>query len=463
MGAPTRSAISATTEPKRTHQQAAQRLGVSPRRVSYRSRALRLRTIRTIGGSLRVLTDSLEELCKEFLREDGMNFVRTAHRHPHSFAFRLASLGRTALVAATAIVVGAGVSAAGPKRARLSADLDAMLKSGASQSVDVIVSGTPERIARIARRHGLQVKKALTSGAVFAVSSQTLDALSKDEELESLSSDADVRSSSEITTELTGAEAAWSGEVAALGAVDGAGVGVAILDSGISNHPALAGRVVVNVDFTNSKGTGADSYGHGTHVAGIVAAQSAKNPEGAQGMAPGAHLINLRVLDATGAGKASDVIEAIDWAIANKEKFAIRVLNLSLGSAPLQSVADDPLCQAVERAVRAGLVVVAAAGNRGETTDGTLVYGTITSPGTSPYAITVGALRTQGTLDSGDDVVPAWSSKGPTLVDFIVKPDLVAPGSKIVSTVSANSKLMKENPGQLIDGKSSPWPVWATA
>ncbi len=161
---------------------------------------------------------------------------------------------------------------------------------------------------------------------------------------------------------------------------------------------------MVNVDFTSPRGNGADGYGHGTHVAGIVAARSArqakKNPEGAQGMAPGAHLINLRVLDANGSGKASDVIEAIDWAIKNKKKYSIRVVNMSLGSAPTQSVADDPLCKAVERAARAGLVVVVAAGNKGESADGKPVYASITSPGTSPFAITVGALRTQGTLDA---------------------------------------------------------------
>ena len=385
-----------------------------------------------------------------------MSFVRNDPNNPRRVSSRLASLVQTTMVAAALIVVGAGVSAAGPKRARLSSDLDTLLKSGANASVDVIVSGSPERVAVIAQRHHLRVKKALTSGAVFEVSRQTLDAMSSDSELDALSSDADVHSSSDITTEFTGAEAAWSGSVAALGAVNGAGIGVAIIDSGIANHPALAGRVAVNVDFTSPRGNGWDGYGHGTHVAGIVAAQSAKqakkNPEGAQGMAPGAHLINLRVLDSNGSGKASDVIEAVDWAIKNKRKYSIRVLNMSLGSAPTQKVADDPLCQAVERAARAGLVVVVAAGNRGESADGKPVYGSITSPGTSPFAITVGAIRTQGTLDPADDVVAPWSSKGPTLVDHIVKPDLVAPGSKIVSTVSANSTLMKQNPDHLIDG-----------
>ena len=169
-------------------------------------------------------------------------------------------------------------------------------------------------------------------------------------------------------------------------------------------------------------------------------------------MAPGAHLLNLKVLGADGSGKASDVIEAIDWAIANKSQYAIRVLNLSLGMAPTQSYRDDPLCQAVERAARAGLVVVASAGNFGQTEDGRTVLGSVTSPGISPFAITVGALRTQGTADPSDDTVAPWSSRGPTKVDHIVKPDLVAPGSRIVSTAAAGGALMSQYPDRLVDG-----------
>ena len=118
-------------------------------------------------------------------------------------------------------------------------------------------------------------------------------------------------------------------------------------------------------------------------------------------MAPAAHLINLKVLGSDGSGEAADVIEAIDWAIRYRKQFGIRVINLSLGAAPTQSYKDDPICLAVERAVKAGLVVVASAGNYGQTPDGKLVFGSVTSPGISPYAITVGALRTQGTRRSG--------------------------------------------------------------
>ena len=230
---------------------------------------------------------------------------------------------------------------------------------------------------------------------------------------------------------------------------------MAILDSGIAgDHPALANRVIVNVDFTDPKGRGNDFYGHGTHIAGIVAARDFKNAvAGADsGMAPAAHLINLKVLGSDGSGEAADLIEAIDWAIRYRKQFGIRVLNLSLGAAPTQSYKDDPICLAVERAVKAGLVVVASAGNYGQAENGKLVFGSVTSPGISPYAITVGAYRTQGTVDPLDDEMAPWSSKGPTFVDRIVKPDLVAPGSKIVSTAVKGSVLSNTLADSFVDG-----------
>ena len=126
---------------------------------------------------------------------------------------------------------------------------------------------------------------------------------------------------------------------------------------------------------------------------------------------------------------------------------------MSLGMAPTQSYKDDPVCQAVERAVRAGIVVVVSAGNYGQTPDGKIMLGSVTSPGISPYAITVGALRTNGTVDRDDDYVAPWSSKGPTHKDHLIKPDLVAPGSKIVSLLSPGSTLAKKYPERQVLGE----------
>ncbi len=142
------------------------------------------------------------------------------------------------------------------------------------------------------------MKKVLTAGgAVFTVSRDALEAMSADTEVASVSSDALVRGQMAVETETTGAEAAWAGLIDHLGAVSGRGIGVAVIDSSIANHPGIAGRVVASVDFTARRGRGLDEYGHGTHVAGIIGAASAR--DSVYGMAPGAHLINLKVLAPT--------------------------------------------------------------------------------------------------------------------------------------------------------------------
>ena len=146
--------------------------------------------------------------------------------------------------------------------------------------------------------------------------------MANDLEIGALSGDGELRSQLANATESTGAAAAWAGEIAKMGAVLGRGIGVAIIDSGIDRHTALAGRVVASVDFTRGNGTGLDQYGHGTHVAGIVAAAAPANDTGEApvGMAPAAHLVSLKVLGADGTGKVSNAIRAIDWAIEHRQQ-----------------------------------------------------------------------------------------------------------------------------------------------
>jgi serine protease AprX len=197
---------------------------------------------------------------------------------------------------------------------------------------------------------------------------------------------------------------------------------------------------------TGDSSTG-DAFGHGTHVAGIIAgAPTSVTPLYTGGIAPGAQLINVRVLGANGSGLTSDVINGIEWVINNKSKFNIRIINLSLGHPVYESCALDPLCQEVQKAVNAGIVVVAAAGNYGLSPNGLTVLGSIASPGNSPYAITVGALNTWGTASRSDDTVATYSSRGPTAFDLAVKPDVAAPGTKIVSLQASNSYLPAMNP-----------------
>src|SRR6185436_3415085 len=160
------------------------------------------------------------------------------------------------------------------------------------------------------------------------------------------------------------------------------------------------------------------------------------------GVAPTARLVGLKVLNAQGKGLTSDVLRAIEFAIINKNTLKIQVLNLSLGHPILEPAATDPLVQAVERAVRAGLVVVVSAGNFGvSNATGQSGYAGITSPGNAPSAITVGATRTFDTVTRLDDRVAPYSSRGPSWYDGFAKPDVVAPGDNLLSVAAAGSKL----------------------
>ena len=223
--------------------------------------------------------------------------------------------------------------------------------------------------------------------------------------------------------------------------------------------PGNAGgsRIVYKQNFTSLNLLDAnDHFGHGTHVAGIVGG-SGKNSTGNQdfytfkGIAPNVNLINLRVLDQNGAGTDSEVISAIQTAILLKSTYNIRVINLSLGRPVYESYTLDPLCQAVEAAYQAGIVVVVAAGNDGrDNSAGTNGYGTITSPANDPYVITVGAMKTMGTPSRADDLIATYSSKGPTAIDHIAKPDLVAPGNQVISLYNPGLTLAKLYPGNEI-------------
>lgn len=198
-------------------------------------------------------------------------------------------------------------------------------------------------------------------------------------------------------------------------------------------------RYVYSGNFVTTETTKFDMNGHGLHVAGIIARNGNKSYGGnntywIRGIAPNANLISLRVLDTNGKGQDSWVISAIQAAINLKSQYNIRVMNLSLGRPVSGPCATDPLCQAVQQAWQAGIVVVVAAGNDGRNNSaGTQGYGTISAPGNSPYVITVGAINTLGTLSRGDDKITSYSSKGPALFDHLAKPDLVAPGNRILS------------------------------
>jgi serine protease AprX len=242
------------------------------------------------------------------------------------------------------------------------------------------------------------------------------------------------------------ASAAWQSNYT------GAGIGVALIDSGVNTHPDLfttglfpTSRVVYNQSFVPGDSSAADAYGHGTHIAGLIAGDgiSSTGPlfsQNFKGIAPKANIVNLRVLDANGSATDSTVIAAISKAISLKSKYNIRVINLSLGRAVFESYRQDPLCHAVEQAWKNGIVVVVAAGNNGRYLP-TSGYSTVTSPGNDPYVLTVGAMKPMGTPERTDDLIASYSSKGPTMLDHVVKPDVVAPGNLLVSTETSNTTL----------------------
>jgi serine protease AprX len=342
-------------------------------------------------------------------------------------------------------------------RTKLSPELQ---HAKAGKLVDVIVQFTGDptehHIGKVTSKGAsLRQKLSVVHGAAFtSVPSEALSQLARDPEVAYITLDRPVHGTSnfDYTPESVNAPWAWQQE-----SLDGTGIGVAVIDSGVyavgdlywynPTNGSYGSRVVYSQSFVRGTTDASDHYGHGTHVAGIIASagwfsSGSHFSHAFKGIAPNANIINLRALDQNGAGTDSSVIAAIDAAIRLKSKYNIRVINLSLGRQVYESYTIDPLCQAVESAWKAGIVVVVAAGNQGRNNSaGTNGYGTIAAPGNDPYVITVGAMKTANTSDRGDDTVASYSSKGPTAFDHVVKPDIVAPGNKVVSLLSPRSRL----------------------
>lgn len=222
----------------------------------------------------------------------------------------------------------------------------------------------------------------------------------------------------------------------------GKGINIAILDTGVYRHPDLiqpCNRIVAFKDFINHRKLPYDDNGHGTHIAGDAAGNGWMSKGKYKSPAPKAGIVGVKVLDKNGDGYDSTIIKGIEWCIANRKRLKLRILSMSLGGTVNSTCADDPLCQAVEKAIKAGLTVVIAAGNSGPGRR------TIESPGISPSAITVGAVDDRRTLTQKDDRITSYSSRGPA-PGGRKKPDLVAPGETIISLRAPHSKLDRELP-----------------
>jgi serine protease AprX len=213
----------------------------------------------------------------------------------------------------------------------------------------------------------------------------------------------------------------------------GEGVTVASIDTGVVPNPDLGARLLARVDLTSER-DGIDRFGHGTHIAGLIAGDGTTSLEAFEGAAPETSLVSVKVAGWDGATDVSTIIAALQWVVSNRDRYGIRVVNLSWGTDAFGGTGADPLDLAVERAVRAGLLVVVSAGNAGP------AGGTIAKPGDDPLALTVGAADTGATIASADDAIASFSSRGPT-PDGLGKPDLVAPGVAMVSDRAPGSTI----------------------
>ena len=324
--------------------------------------------------------------------------------------------------------------------------------------VRAIDHGSMSRVAALIQQSGGTLGRALSiiDAHTAMLPNAAIAALADHSEVQTVFLDRPVHGAMERTGATIGATAIHQ----TLG-YDGTGIGVALIDSGVTPwHDDLSDasghqRVAMFVDFINNRPSPYDDYGHGTHVAGIVAGNGTDSSGKRTGIAPGASLIVLKALDGTGTGRISDVIAALDYALANKDTLNIRVLNLSLSSGVYESYDVDPLTLAAKRLVDAGVVVVAAAGNIGRGAQGQTVYGGITSPGNAPWVLTVGASSHMGTAGRADDKMAIFSSRGPTAVNYIAKPDLVAPGVGIESLSDPASRFYTTKSQYLLSGTVS--------
>jgi len=371
----------------------------------------------------------------------------------------------------SALILGLalGLLTAAPAAAERGSKLDTVLRSANRRGAvhHVIITTQPDArvfLKQALQSHGDAVSDEFPTLNALAVAlhGEDLAALEADPRVLSVSFDAEVRSLGEqgrADQDGTGATRVSKARQPApidvlretLGLTDvhfsGVGINVAVVDSGIDANKDLAASIAGFWDFTRGgiARRPRDDYGHGTHVAGLIASSGFDSKKEFAGVAPGVNLYGFKVLDDKGRGRVSNVVRAIEFIVANKRSrsdssFKIDVINLSLGHPIYEPAVSDPLVRAVENAVRNGIVVVTAAGNTGAH-NGDVGYTGINSPGNAPSAITVGASDTRNTINLGDDTVALFSSRGPTWFDGFAKPDFVAPGVALTSDIPRSSSL----------------------
>jgi serine protease AprX len=346
--------------------------------------------------------------------------------------------GRIAAIAATLLLVANLL----PGTNWTLAPIDPAIAFGGYALISV-GRGAARAVADEARALGAADVTELDSiGVVTArVTPSALDGLRRDGRVAFIASDAIVTAVSDerhferpdgrpsAGNEAIEARQAWS-------TATGRGIVVAVMDTGIADHPDLEGSVIARVDFLNDGATSLDPGGHGTFVAGLIAAHGRTF----SGVAPDAKLISLRVLDPLGRGTMHSVLAAFDWVLHNRATYHVNVLNLSFGAPQTTTYHRTLLAGVVESAWFAGVTVVTAAGNNGPK------MGTVAMPGADPFVVTAGSFDDHGTLNPSDDRESIFSSRGPTL-DRFAKPDLLAPGEHVMSLRVPGASLDRSDDG----------------
>lgn len=288
---------------------------------------------------------------------------------------------------------------------------------------------------------GCSIKKEipLLDSFTTKVNLKTLQKLTENDSVKKIWYDTKFRATLDVACPVIESPTLWESDYT------GKGINVAVLDTGVYSHEDLENRIIDFKDFINNKTSPYDDNGHGTHVAGNIAGSGRKSDSLYRGSAPKANIIGVKILNKSGTGSLSIILEAIQWCIDNKEVLDVKIINMSLGAATTDSYKDDLLCQAVEKAWNAGIVVCVAAGNSGPEPS------TIDTPGIDPLVITVGSLNDNNTLTTDDDVVSDFSSRGPTIKDKLQKPDVISPGTNIISLRSPCSTIDILNRGSKVD------------
>jgi serine protease AprX len=229
---------------------------------------------------------------------------------------------------------------------------------------------------------------------------------------------------------------------------DGSGVTVAVVDSGISKSSGkndFGDRMIKSEKFNSTTSNSSDKFGHGSHVAGIIAGNGEESGGKYIGVAPGVNLINVKFSSDNGSASEADLVNALQWVYENKDAYNIRVVNISSNVGAMQSYMESAVAAAVEQLWFGGVVVVVSAGNRGGE-----FCSTCYAPANDPFVITVGAIDDKGTKSLDDDYMKPWSSSGETL-DGHYKPDLLAPGANIISYMPGG--LLRDlAPSNIVDG-----------